>query len=348
MSSQLAVPPKVSPGDRVAVVSPSWAAPGAFPAIHEQAMRRVRDELGLVPVEYPTTRRLGSSPVDRAADLHAAFADPSVRAVFATIGGDDQVTLTPHLDPAVFRADPKPIFGYSDNTNLLNWLWFHDIAAYHGGSTQVHLGRGGALHPVSLRSLRCALFSHEDVEVSPADEFAEDDVDWAQPSALTTSAPMHPAAEFHWHQPDRSVTARTWGGNIEALNWILAVSRFVRPVEDYAGCILLLETSEEMPPAEEVFRILRNMGERGLLEQFPAVLFGRAKAANLFVSPPPAERQAFRESQRDAILRAFGSYNPRAMIVFDVDFGHTDPQWVLPYGGTMTVEGPARRIVAHY
>jgi muramoyltetrapeptide carboxypeptidase LdcA involved in peptidoglycan recycling len=31
-----------------------------------------------------------------------------------------------------------------------------------------------------------------------------------------------------------------------------------------------------------------------------------------------------------------------------VDFGHTDPQWVLPYGGQMTVDGPNRRITAHY
>ena len=32
----------------------------------------------------------------------------------------------------------------------------------------------------------------------------------------------------------------------------------------------------------------------------------------------------------------------------DVDFGHTDPQWVLPYGGLLTIDGPARRITAHY
>ena len=32
------------------------------------------------------------------------------------------------------------------------------------------------------------------------------------------------------------------------------------------------------------------------------------------------------------------------MTVFDVDFGHTDPQLVLPYGGSIRVDGPARRI----
>ncbi len=62
-------------------------------------MRRLAEVTGLVPVEYPTTRRVGASPQDRAADLNAAFADPQIRAVLATIGGDDQITVVPRLDP---------------------------------------------------------------------------------------------------------------------------------------------------------------------------------------------------------------------------------------------------------
>lgn len=94
------MPAKVRPGARVAVVSPSFAAPGAFPAVHERAMRRLREDLGLEPVEFPTTRRLGASPEDRAADLMAAFLDPDIEAVLATIGGDDQIAVLPHLDAA--------------------------------------------------------------------------------------------------------------------------------------------------------------------------------------------------------------------------------------------------------
>lgn len=37
---------RVRPGDRVAVVSPSFAAPAIGPHVHEQALRRIRDELG--------------------------------------------------------------------------------------------------------------------------------------------------------------------------------------------------------------------------------------------------------------------------------------------------------------
>ncbi len=119
----LIAPRKAVPGDRVAVLSPSFAAPGASPAVHEQGLERLHALTGLVPVEYPTTRRLGASARERADDLNAAFADPGIRAVLATIGGEDQITVVPHLDPAPVRADPKPFLGYSDNTNLLNWLW---------------------------------------------------------------------------------------------------------------------------------------------------------------------------------------------------------------------------------
>jgi muramoyltetrapeptide carboxypeptidase LdcA involved in peptidoglycan recycling len=73
-----------------------------FPEVHEIGMRVLRDQFGLIPVEYPTTRQVDASAQERARDLMAAFADPTVRAVLATIGGDDQITVLPHLDPAVF------------------------------------------------------------------------------------------------------------------------------------------------------------------------------------------------------------------------------------------------------
>jgi muramoyltetrapeptide carboxypeptidase LdcA involved in peptidoglycan recycling len=192
------------------------------------------------------------------------------------------------------------------------------------------------------------LFESGDVEVTPVAEFHEDEIEWTDPAALASTGPPIPSEGWFWHQPDRVVTAPTWGGNLEILHWTLAVSRFVRPVDDYAGCVLLLETSEEMPSAEEVFRILRNAGERGLLAQFPAVLIARAKASVYTDVRTAEQRSAYRAGQRAAVLRAFAAYNPETMIVFDVDFGHTDPQWVLPYGGRMTVDGPNGRITAHY
>jgi muramoyltetrapeptide carboxypeptidase LdcA involved in peptidoglycan recycling len=348
MRPAFSVPPRVSPGDRVAVLSPSSAAPAQFPLVHEQAMRRLREDFGLQPVEYPTTRRLGASAAARAEDLMAAFADPGIRAVLATIGGDDQITVLPYLDPRPFQADPKPFLGYSDNTNLLNWLWYHGVASYHGGSTMVHLARGEGLQRIHVDSLRAALFSGGDLAIHPVERFCEEELSWADPASLTHSAPSVPSPGWTWHRNDAVVSAPAWGGNLEILHWNLAADRWIRPVEDYAGCVLLLETSEEMPPAEEVFRMLRNAGERGLLQQFPAILVGTAKGTALGDVRSPEERRQYRDDQRAAILRALDGYHPDAMAVFGVDFGHTAPQWILPYGGGITVDGPARRITAHY
>src|SRR5215831_3466208 len=344
----LTIPGKLVPGDKVAVVSPAFAAPGPFPEVHELAMTRLREEIGLEPVEYPTTRQLGASQQARADDLMAAFADPDIKAVLATIGGDDQITVLPFLDFEIVTANPKAFFGYSDNTNLLNWLWYHGVAAYHGGSTMVHLGRPGGLHPVSTASLRAALFDGGDLQLHPVDRFCEVELSWADPPGMRYPAPTSPAPGWVWHQPDRVVSGPTWGGNLEILHWNLAVGRWIRPAVDYAGCVLILETSEELPSSEEVFRMLRNAGERGLLAQFPAVVVATAKATSLDRPVRLDGREPYRTAQRDAVLAAFDAYNPEAMIVFNVDFGHTDPQWVLPYGGALTIDGPARTITASY
>ena len=43
-----------------------------------------------------------------------------------------------------------------------------------------------------------------------------------------------------------------------------------------------------------------------------------------------------------------GRYNPDAVVCVGIPFGHTRPQWILPHGGTITVDGTARRVTADY
>ena len=97
MTPTFSYPGKPCRGDAVAVLSPS--------------------------AEYPTTRAAQAPPAARAGDIHAAFADPDIKAVIASIGGEDELKVLAHLDPGVLAASPKPFFGYSDNTNLHLFLW---------------------------------------------------------------------------------------------------------------------------------------------------------------------------------------------------------------------------------
>jgi muramoyltetrapeptide carboxypeptidase len=61
----------------------------------------------------------------RVADLHAAFADPTIDGLLCTRGGWGSAELLPLLDAALIRANPKVFAGYSDHTSLHLWLWNH-------------------------------------------------------------------------------------------------------------------------------------------------------------------------------------------------------------------------------
>ncbi|MET8355031.1 MULTISPECIES: LD-carboxypeptidase [unclassified Micromonospora] len=341
-------PQKARPGDHIAVLSPSFAAAGAYPEVHEQAMRRLADVTGLVPVEYPTTRKVGATAAARAADINAAFADPEVRGILAVVGGEDQITVIPHLDADLARADPKPFLGTSDNTNVHHWLWGLGIASYYGGSSQVHLGPGPAVDDIHARSLRAALLSGERLEITDPGESEDVGIDWANPQALESFGEREPTEPWSWYGPRRAVTGTTWGGCLEVIQWILTAGRFPFPPEILQGGVLIIETSEELLPARDVSFIVRSLGERGILSAVDAVLLARPPVSDHTRRPVAADRARLREQQRDTVVDVVARYNPEAVVCVGIPFGHTRPQWILPHGGAITVDGVERRIFADY
>jgi len=348
MSHDLVHPPKARPGDRVAVLSPSFAAAGAFPAVHEQAMRRLTEVTGLVPVEYPTTREAGATPQARAADINAAFADPAIRGILAVIGGEDQITVIPHLDAELARRDPKPFLGTSDNTNMHQWLWANGVASFYGGASQVHLGPGPGVDDVHALSLRAALLTGETLEITDPGESEDIGVEWGDPRALESFGEREPTEPWSWHGPARAVTGRTWGGCIEVLEEVLTAGRFPFGPDVLDGGVLLIETSEELLPARNVGWIVRALGERGILSAVGAVLVARPPVSDFSRRPPAGERARLRGEQRDVVVDLVSRYNTEAVVCVGIPFGHTRPQWIIPHGGMVTVDGAARRVIADY
>ena len=311
-------------------------------------MRRLTEVTGLIPVEYPTTRQVGATSIERAADINAAFADPEIRGILAVIGGEDQITVIPHLDAELARRDPKPFLGMSDNTNLHHWLWANGIASFYGGSSQVHLGPGPGVDEIHARSLRAALLTGETLEITDPGESEDVGVDWADPRALTSFGEREPTEPWTWHGPPRSVTGRTWGGCLEVMEWILTAGRFPFGPQALSGGVLLLETSEELLPARNVGWIVRSLGERGILAAVDAVLVGRPPVSDFTRRPTAEERARLRAEQCDVVVGVIARYNPDAVICVGIPFGHTRPQWILPHGGAITVDGAARQVVADY
>jgi muramoyltetrapeptide carboxypeptidase LdcA involved in peptidoglycan recycling len=210
----------------------------------------------------------------------------------------------------------------------------------------VQFGRGGAMHPDTERSLRAAMFIGGEFELTPAAGWTDRDHDWNVPENLLTEPPQFAGTGWTW-SGSRAVSGKLWGGCIEILDWQLSANRWMLPTSEYSG-VLFGETSEEMPTSEEVYRILRNFGERGLLERFDAVLWGRPKSSSLMQEMTPAESVAYVTGQYLAVDRALAEYNPNALVVKGLDIGHTDPQQVLPYGGQIQIDPAAERITVVY
>jgi muramoyltetrapeptide carboxypeptidase LdcA involved in peptidoglycan recycling len=348
MAPAIAYPPKPSRGDRVAVLSPSSRAAAIFPAPFDLGLARLREEFELEPVEFPTTRAEEASPAARARDVNAAFADPGIKAVIASIGGEDELKVLPHLDPDVLAANPKPFIGYSDNTNLHLFLWRLGIVSYHGASVMVELGRPVSMHPATRESLAQALFTRQTARLAPPAECSDEEAPWDDPATFSRERAMRPAEPWSWHGPQVSVTGPAWGGNLEILDFHLRTGRHLLPDESYTGAVLLGETSEELPSADYVYRVLMCMGERGLLQRFAAIVWGRPKAWSFEHRNSLEERQAYTAAQRDAVLAAAAEYHPGVPLVFGVDFGHTDPQYVIPSGGDVTVDGANQQLLVAY
>ena len=152
---------KLVKGDKVAILSPSFAATGRFPDVYKLGLERLETVFELVPIEYPATAKLGASAMERSADLVAAFQDPDIKAVIATIGGDDQVTYIKNLPAEPFMNNPKPFFGYSDNSHFCNFLFLNGIPSYYGGSLFTQFAMQGEMDEILLDILSNALLNKE-------------------------------------------------------------------------------------------------------------------------------------------------------------------------------------------
>ena len=96
-------------------------------------------------------------------------------------------------------------------------------------------------------------------------------------------------------------------------------------------------------------RWVRALGERGILNAAAGVLAARPPVSRLGEPvPAAAERARLRAEQRDAIIEQVRAYSPDAVICVGVPFGHTRPQWILPHGGSIRLDGITKTVTADY
>ncbi len=334
---------KLKKGDKVAVLSPSFAAPGRFPHVFELGLERLRSLFGLEPVEYPTTRKLGASTEERARDLAAAFENPEIKAVIASIGGDDQVTYIYKMSPHSFIDNPKPFLGYSDNSHFCNFLFQHNIPSYYGACVMTQFAMQKEMDKYTIDYIRHALFDAGEYEIVPSPEYNEIGLDWSDPSLLTTRRVYEPNTGWVWDAPSDGGGV-LWGGCLESIDDMLRNNVPIPNLDKFENVVLLLETSEEVPSHGYVRRVIRSLGERGILQKIQGVLVGRPKAWEFDKPFTKEERTLYVKNQQEVILQTIRSYNKNIPIVQNMNFGHTDPQIPMPYGSKVKIDSNKKKI----
>lgn len=330
-------PRRLAVGDTVAVLSPSWGGPHAFPHVFEQGLSQLRD-WGLQVREFPSTRapaeRLGADPRSRAADLNAAFTDSSIRAIVASIGGDDSIRLLPYLDAGVIASNAKILMGYSDTTTLLAAVRRLGVVTFHGPAVMAGLSQMGTLPPAYEQHVRAMLFEPVPTFLYPDfGWFVEGYPEWSDPANVGLAYETQPDLGWRVLQGGGTVTGELFGGCLEVLDWLRGTSAWPEPA-DWAGRLLFIEPSEEQPTPLQVGRMLRSMGVIGVFDAIAGILVGRRRDHTV------SEQIAFEAAIRDVVASEFD--RPDLPIAANLPFGHTDPQWVLPLGVRAELDVDAR------
>jgi muramoyltetrapeptide carboxypeptidase len=238
-----AVPALRSEGT-IALIAP--AGPAALDVEKAQQWARARGyELRIYPGVYEREGYLAGSDDTRLRDLHAAFADPEIDAIFCLRGGYGTPRLLDRLDFDLLRANPKPFVGYSDITAVhLAISRYAGFVTFHGPMLNADL-LGDKQQPTesSLFSMLRGQLGVGSVLAHPV----------AYP--LTTIAPG-------------IACGRLLGGNLSMIAAVMGTAYEI----DAEGIILLIEDVNE--PIYRIDRLLTHLRLAGKLAQVAGVLVG--------------------------------------------------------------------------
>jgi len=242
-------PPRLSPGDVVALV-----APGGYAT--EQSIAKARANIELLGCRVRESVYLrevngnyAGTVAQRLQDLHAAFADPEVKMIWPIRGGSGCISLLAHLDYALIRANPTILLGYSDITALHLAIGRRaGLVTFHGPVASSTLSEYSLEHML-------AVLSHPQPE-------------YTIPMALENSRRALEAPHFAM----RTVHGGTATGPLVGGNLSLVAALAGTPyAADFKDSILFLEEVNEAP-----YRIDRWMTQLDLSVGF-------AKAAALMI-----------------------------------------------------------------
>lgn len=311
------IPNKLQKGDHVRVVACSNSLAIISEPVRALATERFQ-QLGLT-VSFAQHCELidefnSSSIAHRVDDLHQAFADPNVNAIFSVIGGNNANQLLKYLDYDLIKNNPKIICGYSDTTALLNAIYRKTGLVTYCGPAYSTLGMLQGLE-YTLEYLEKCLFSTQPYTLTSP-------LSWSDDKWFLQQQPRH-------FIPDQGLKVANSGtasgviigGNLCTLN-LLQGTEFMPELNQ---AIVFIE-DDELSFAENFDRDLQSLLHQANFDRVKALVIGRFQNAS-----------AISEAKLKRIL-ATKQELAHIPILYNASFGHTTPQACFPIGGLATID----------
>ena len=148
------LPAALRAGDVVRLISPaSWFDPDkATTGMNSLRALGLQPQLGANALAHYGQYSAGTAEL-RLQDLHAAFADDSVKAIICNRGGYGSAEMLCELDLDLIGQNPKTFVGCSDITSLETYI--HDqtgLVVFHGPMAAGDFARPNGIDPISWQA----------------------------------------------------------------------------------------------------------------------------------------------------------------------------------------------------
>lgn len=322
-------PKKLQKGDTIAIVALSWGGHEYFPHIVKQGIKRLEHEFGFKVKKGNTlnltNKELYENPKKRADDLHEQFLDKNVKGIIAIIGGNESVRVLPYLDMNLIKNNFKFFMGYSDIATFNTYFNIHGLVTFNGQTVMAGFAESKQLEEDFVEHINKFFFEdNNNFEYKKFKRYTNKYLDWRDPENLKLENTNYIKNNDNWHfiSGNKIVEGELFGGCIEVLEFMKGTQFW--PKEDFwKNKILFFETSEEKPKVSNVEYWLRNYGMQGILNKVNGIVFGRARDYS----------ENEKKELENVILKILKEFKLENLnVITNVDFGHTDPQIILPLG----------------
>lgn len=318
-------PGRLHKGDTIAVVSPSWGCAGSSRVLWKYHLGCKRlEETGLNVVAAPNALRgtafLKADPRARAEDLMWAFENKEIKAVIAAIGGNDASAVLPYLSSKTITDNPKIFCGYSDIMVLHLFCHRAGLMTYYGDNLLTSVAENGGWHPYSRYWFEKVFFDD-----SPVGEIKAS-TDWSFSRDNHTDRKYQktyvPNSGYFYVQGKGKVKGRLFGGHGDLMTLRSPDGIDIVRKGDMEGSILFFEDIPEFCTGKYMADFFEWLGEKGYLQILKGVIIGKMRMQKGFGSYAEIIRHIVTYKYHCADLP----------IMADLNFGHSSPVFILPYG----------------